>query len=244
VPIDEEDFESIETSEPNTRRQRLAGMELLAVYRPFHRYPEGEWGIHFFESPMKWYTNLLFRKCNGRIPWTRVLKIATYSVARHEFMHYLTELEALRVELTASRRVYLPYQDQVYWPSFPGRDCIEETVANVWAWENDVVRRPRFLQDVVRAEMKRMPWPAYAQGGVLTANRVRPVEDRLNAQLQQCVRKPRTIPSMWGMLPRPYHQPWTHYKNVRFMMNRSAGGVLGPILSAKPIRPTIRIFHV
>ena len=81
-------------------------------------------------------------------------------------------------------------------------------------WDNDVIRSPAFLQKLFRDEMRLMPWAAYARGADLDATSVRGVEDRLNAQLLQCVDKPQAAPPVWGALPRPYHQPWTRYENV------------------------------
>ena len=74
VPVDEDDFDG-DTVDARRERdgysggQRQAGIELLAIYRPFHLYPEGEWGVHFFERAMRWFMNLLYRKaaapCRG-----------------------------------------------------------------------------------------------------------------------------------------------------------------------------------
>lgn len=221
-------------------RPSRVGLELLAVYLPFHFYPEGHWGIRFFERPMWYFTAALHRR-HRSLPLQHMLKIATYSVARHEFLHYLVELEALDMEVKTHRRVYRPYWDQVYKAAYPSLDCLEETVANVWAWDNPAIRSPVQLQQLFRSEMRRIPYPAYRAGA--DPNDVREREDLLNAQLLQCVIRPATTPPVWGSLPRPYVQPWTRYENVSFTMNRSLGGQLASLLNARPLRKTIRIRH-
>jgi hypothetical protein len=88
------------------------GIELLEVYLPFHFYPDGHWGVRFFERPAARFTSRLSAECHLRglqYPWKQVLKIATYAVARHEFAHYLVEFEALDLELKQGHCIYRPY---------------------------------------------------------------------------------------------------------------------------------------
>lgn len=227
-------------------RGTRAHIELLAVYRPFHLYPAGHWGVHFFERPMARFTDRLHRECLRQrltYSWGEVLKMATYAVARHEFVHYLVELEALDLELKLGRRFYLPYWNSVCKRAYPGADCLEETVANVWSWDNSVIKQRRRLERIYRGALARTPAAAYARGASLDRVSVRPVEDSLAAQTYQCSIRPLTPPPVWGSLPRPYVQPWTRYENVPFTMNRSLGGALGGILSSRPLRKTIRIYH-
>jgi hypothetical protein len=235
----------VEDSDDDTATRRTqvgqTAVELLAVYLPFHFYPDGHWGIRFFERAMWWYTKRL-AALHGTIPTFQMLKIATYSVGRHEFLHYLVELEALDMELKTGRRIYRPYWDKVYGAVYPTPDCLEETVANVWAWDNAAIRSPRALQQVFRSEMGKTGG-AYGAGAKYDAQQVRVLEDRLNAQLLQCAVQPVDAPPVWGGLPRPYVQPWTRYENVSFSMTKSLGGQLSGLLNAGPLRKTIRVFH-
>jgi hypothetical protein len=206
----------------------------------------GTWGVRFFERPMARFTDRLHRACHRKgltYSWGEVLKIATYAVARHEFVHYLVELEALDLELKLARRFYVPYWNSVYKRVFPGPECLEETVANVWSWDNSVFKQRRALESIYRRVLSSTPLPAYARGASLDRVSVRPVEDELAAQAYQCSATPKAPPPVWGSIPRPYVQPWTRYENVSFTMNRSLGGVLGRILGARPLRKTIRIYH-
>jgi len=186
---------------------------------------------------------LKFRASGRQESRGRVLKMAAYAVARHEFHHYLTELEALDLELKQGRSIYRLYWDQVYKKTYPAADCLEETTASVWQWDNPVIRTPVDVQGIFRDALRRNSSPAYQNGAKLDAKSVRSVEDALMAQLYQCVQKPTNPPPVWGSLPRPYVQPWTRYENVTFSMNRSYGGRLGRILNAGPLRKTIRIYH-
>jgi hypothetical protein len=87
----------------------------------------------------------------------RVLKMAFYSVARHEFHHYLTELEALDLELKQGRSIYRPYWDHVYKKTYPDADCLEETVASLWNWDNPVVHDPVAVQMIFRDAIRANP---------------------------------------------------------------------------------------
>ncbi len=250
----EPESEDYDRDNPRAREERRgfenrptrAGLETLAVYLPFHFYPEGEWGVRFFEAPIVRYTDRLHNRLrNAGVPisWLRTLKLAVYSVARHEFTHYLTELHALQLELVKGGRVYRPYWDSVYKPTYPGADCLEETVANYWTWHNALIKNPAARREVFRDVLRATPALAYSLGADLNANEVREFEDKLAAQVTRCVPRPSNPPAVWGMLPRPYVQPWTRYENVTYAMNRSAGGILASYLNPKPARKTIRIFH-
>jgi len=192
------------------------------------------------------FTDRLRFACLGHgltYSWGDVLKLASYAVARHEFMHYLVELEALDLELKLGRRFYLPYWNSVYKRTFPGPECLEETVANVWSWDNAVIKESRQLERLYRLILGSTSLLAYARGAILDRVSVRPIEDELAAQVYQCAMMPKSPPPVWGSVPRPYVQPWTRYENVSFTMNRTLGGLLGAILSTRPLRKTIRIFH-
>jgi hypothetical protein len=251
--VDSED-DDFERDTPRSQRERdefgqrptRDATERLAVYLPFHFYPAGHWGVRFFERPMVRFTDRLDIACRRRglrYPWIHLLKMATYAIARHEFVHYLTELEALDGELKGGRRIYRPYWDGVYKRSYPGSDCLEETVANTWAWDNGVVTYRAAFRDVFRSVLKAGVSDCYRNGVSLDRTSVRATEDRLIAQLLTLRKSPVNAPPVWGVLPRPYVQPWTRYENVSFAMNRSAGGSLGRILRARPLRRTIRIYH-
>ena len=248
---DDEDFER-DSPRSNEEKSHYpssvtrVGIELLAVYLPFHFYPAGSWGIRFFEKPMERFVSMLeslLRRRGFVYSWDEVLRLTTYAVARHEFTHYLVELEALDLELKQGRSIYLPYQRGVYAPNYPGMDCLEETVASFWSWDNETIRSPADLRETVRNTIRMLHGTAYAAGGYLDREKIRPVEDALAAQLRQTVARPASPPPVWGALPRPYVQPWTRYENVSFTMNRSAGGKLAGWLGPKQPRKTIRIYH-
>jgi hypothetical protein len=231
---------------PFEDRPTMVGTERLAVYRQFHFYPEDHWGIQFFERPMLEFTNRLHRLAGLRgltYSWEQILKMATYAVAKHEFTHYLVELDTLGQELRQGQRIYRPYWDNVYKTTYPGPDCLEETVASFWQWANPVIRTPavrrKLFQDVIRS----IQFEAYSRGVDLDSGRVQTEEDKLATQVQKRVRTPSNPPPVWGSLPRPYVQPWTRYENVSFTMTRSAGGRLGRVLNASRLRKTIKIYH-
>jgi hypothetical protein len=99
------------------------------------------------------FTDRLNAACHSsglHYSWEHVLKMAGYAIARHEFVHYLTELQALDAELKGRGRIYRPYWDGVYKRTYPGAECLEETVANTWCWDNKVITHRAAFRDVFR----------------------------------------------------------------------------------------------
>jgi hypothetical protein len=220
-------------------------MELLAIYKPFHLYPQNEWGVLFFEHNM-------LRFCNSQLPFfsslgisrLNTIKIITYSVARHEFTHYLHELKAFDLEMIKGGQVYIPYFNNVYKRTYPGLDCIEETVATLWQAENNVIRYYPKLQCHWRKIINNIPALAYSNAASYDRASIHDVEDLLVAQANQCNPTPLSTLPVWGSLPRPYVQPWTRYENVQWMMTQSAGGILASQLGGNALRNTMQIYHV
>jgi hypothetical protein len=171
-------------------------------------------------------------------------KMIIYSVARHEFMHYLHELKTLDLEMTKGGQIYIPYFNNVYSRTYPGPNCIEETIATTWQWDNNVMRTPADLQGYWRKLISTIPANAYSNAANFDHETIRPIEDKLVAQANQCNLSPILIPPVWGSLPRPYVQPWTRYENVQWMMTQSAGGVLASQFHGKVLRKTMQIYHV
>jgi hypothetical protein len=249
VEPDEEDFDTSDHASAERRDfasgHTRAGTESLSIYLPFHFYPDGVWGVRFFERPVLQFAKMFWQETKRRgLPFSLnySVKIVVYAVARHEFTHYLIELFALQLELVSGRQCYRPYYDQVYKKTYPTIDCIEETVANYWSLDNSVIRSPARLAQLFLDFVRRSPG-AYAQAAVCDDSSIRDVEDKVAAQMNQMVVSPLSVPRLWGQLPRPYVQPWTRYENIDWTMNRSAGAILGPILNARPLRRTMKIYH-
>ena len=181
-------------------------------------YPEGHWGIRL-ERPM-WAFASRLAKLYPSIPRRQLLKIAVYGVARHEFcqLPHRTSGFAIRVAGTPPPVWRLDFDD-VYAPAYPGPDCFEETIANVWASDDPALRTPRALQEVIRGELRRAP--GHTAQALISTRSTSSV-----GGLSQCADSPigdqagvRT--DRWGVLARPYVQPWTRYENVSFTMTRS-----------------------
>lgn len=249
IEPDREDFDTSERArkerEDFKAERTHVAVELLAIYLPFHFYPDGVWGVRFFERPLLQFARMVRNEASRRGPYYSLaysVKVVVYAVARHEFVHYLTELFALQLELLQGRRFYRPYYDQVYKKTYPALDCVEETVANYWLFDNSVIRNPVRLERLFRDLVRKSPG-AYADAANYDDTSIRAVEDRLVSQVNQLVSTPGVVPTLWGQLPRPYVQPWTRYENVDWTMNRTAGAIIGPILNARPLRRTMRIYH-
>ena len=241
----EESDEATKQRAPFENRPRQVGIELLAVYKPFHLYPKDAWGVLFFEKSMLNFCNRLmpfFHSFGFNTSTTK--KMITYAIARHEFMHFLHELNTLELEMIKGGQVYIPYQNSVYKREYPGPECVEETVATVWQWDNNVMKTPAILRHFWRQVIKRIPAPAYSNAANLDREEIRPIEDKLAAQANQCNPGPKIVPQVWGSLPRPYVQPWTRYENVPWLMTKSAGGVFASQLGGTALRKTMQIYHI
>ena len=119
---------------------------------------------------------------------------------------------------------------------------MEETIANYWLFDNSVIRSPAPLQWLFRDLVRSSPG-AYGEAAVYDDKSIRNAEDKVAAQVNHVAVSPPDVPTLWGQLPRPYVLPWTRYENVDWTINRSAGAILGPILNARPLRKTMRIYH-
>ena len=249
VEPDEEDFATGERASEERRSFpqgcTKVATELLAIYLPFHFYPDGVWGVRFFERPVLQFAKMVWqeaRRLGLRFNLDYSIKIVVYAVARHEFTHYIFELFALQLELLSGRQFYRPYSDQVYKRTYPTIDCVEETVANYWFFDNPVIGNRACLEQLFRDLVKKSPG-AYAEAAVHDDSSIRDVEDKVAAQVNQFVVSPHPVPRLWGQLPRPYVQPWTRYENVDWTMNRSAGAILGRVINSHSLRRTMRIYH-
>ena len=227
---------------------KISVPDTIFIYRPFHFYRKGHWGVLFSERGLADFAiNRIHPEVIKKgLPYStyETLLIATYALGRHAMRQYLAELDALRLELNdGANPFYKPYFDTVYKSSYPGIDCMESAVASFWAWANDEIRAPKELKDVFKSEIA--SWgPAFAVGTMHDRNSVTDLEDALAAQMNRCVVKPTAPPEVWGFLPHPHGSSWTRYDAVPWMMTRSAGGRLAAALNAGPVRKTISVRHV
>ena len=229
------------------------GIELLAIYLPFHRYLEPTWGIRFFELPLAKFTGHLYDRARSSarpLSFRAAFLVALYSVGCHEFSHYLTEVSATAIEIAGvGGPVYVPYSDRVYNPKYLTLDCVEETVANLELLSNPIMERYGTLRTIMRDLIR----PSGKAGPAGTALRAIPVvnddcysiaaqidagghaaggstRDKLYAQVVQCRARPKHISPIHGILPTRNGQEWTYVRNVTCTMNRSAGGLLWDLL--------------
>jgi hypothetical protein len=235
-------------TEEDRKIYKIAVPDTIFIYRPFHFYRKGHWGVLFSERGLADFAiNRIYPEVVKKgLPYSNyeTLLIATYALGRHAMRQYLAELDALRLELNdGAKPFYKPYFDTVYKPSYPGIDCMESTAASFWAWANDEIRSPKELRDVFKSEIS-LWGTAFAEGTKHDRNSVTDLEDALAAQMNRCVVNPLAPPEVWGFLPHPHGSSWTRYDAVPWMMTRSLGGGLAAVLNAGPIRKTISVCHV
>ena len=232
---------------PCNKLSPLMFPETVFLYKPFHFYPKGHWGVLFSERGLasfaisKMYPAI--RRAGLLYSAYETLLMATYALGRHAMRQYLAELESLRLELNGGKKYYKPYFDRVYRPTYPGLDCVERSVDSFWTWGNDEIKSPARLREVFKAEIATWP-PAFAEGTRHDRESVTELEDLLAAQINQCAVKPANPPEVWGFLPHPHGSSWTRYDAVPWMVTRSLGGRIAAVLNGGPVRKTIAVHHV
>ena len=143
------------------------GFDYLAWYVPLHQNGPDAWGIYFHGPRMVRFGQQL-RAQLGEPDLQPVMTKAVSAVLHHERFHFLVELFATQAEQVCQRAVYEPYKTGVYRPSFPGRECIEESLANAYSITRRYSTRdlhhtsPQELRDALRRSCDMGP-PAYSE---------------------------------------------------------------------------------
>jgi len=107
------------------------GLDALAWYKPVHTAGIERWGIYFHAPRIVQFSEWV-RIQLGEPDLEPVLKQIAIAVLHHERFHFLTEACATHMEEHTGRSIYTPYQKQIYEPSFPHEECIEEGLANLY----------------------------------------------------------------------------------------------------------------
>lgn len=111
------------------------GMEAVAFYKPFRNrlarpFP-GKWGIFEYS----WSRAFIARRLTESGATTGdVRSIARDLIRYHELFHFLVEVMTLEIEIVTRRRHYDPYSKNVYSKTFPGSECVEESLANAYGY--------------------------------------------------------------------------------------------------------------
>ena len=117
------------------------GLDLLAWYRSFHT-TSSHWGIYIRE----WGLAYLARRLGDR------RDLALRTLWSHEYFHFLTDIAATSIEISAGTRIYIPYLGSNHrgWAG-----ChLGEALANAYALEQCGRRHGKAK---VRAFMRRQP---------------------------------------------------------------------------------------
>lgn len=121
-----------------------------AWYCPVHFFGHG-WGIYIREGCIL----SCAVEIAGFVNWAAVrapileiirqlLRSAFYAFFLHEQFHHKVESFGLRLLVAAGRDRYRPYKANVYRPTYPTRDCLEESLANAESYRR--LGESRYMQ--------------------------------------------------------------------------------------------------
>ena len=128
--------------EQGARRGRDAlkshGFEAIAWYQPWHTYCDEAWGIYFdarmLDDVVCAFLEDLNHDSTIGISDGLASQLFFGLVYEHEIFHARLEASTASQELTATKSRYVRYQDKVYRPTLGTSACLEEALANWWAW--------------------------------------------------------------------------------------------------------------
>lgn len=152
-------------------RELVPPPDALAVYLPFHRYPE-MWGIYLLDAGVaSLATDLqrIMRLLGSSISNREALKLAQVYLFHHEAYHCAVESFALRCELPMRRPVYRTGLRKLYVQPWSWGEPHEETLATAYGIRKvrDNLRLPPAdLTAAIDALRVYMTWcsPPYAAG--------------------------------------------------------------------------------
>jgi hypothetical protein len=114
------------------------GVESLAFYKSIHLVNgppySGKWGIFIFDYALPYMAPEIKPSDDGLSPEdcrSQAFNFLYY----HERFHFLFDAWVISHEAVTERALYVPYQDHVYWAVHPGELCVEESLANHYAFE-------------------------------------------------------------------------------------------------------------
>jgi hypothetical protein len=133
---------SFDEREQRARRGREAlhsqGFEAVAWYQPWHTHSENAWGIYFNASMLDDAVCAFLEDLNHvgifGISEGLASQLLFGMVYEHEIFHARVEASTAVQELTATQSRFVRYQDKVYRPTLGTSACVEEALANWWAW--------------------------------------------------------------------------------------------------------------
>ena len=125
-----------EVSRQTKARLAQYGVEAVGWYSPWHCYEEDAWGVYLHAQRLE---NLCFTAWldAGRyenVPYELAASMVIRKVYDHEMFHARMEAAAAFIEMTTGAPKLLQYQTGVYRNHYGTSDCLEEALANHYAY--------------------------------------------------------------------------------------------------------------
>jgi len=124
------------------------GLEAVGWYSPWHSYDEDAWGIYLHAERLEQLcvTAWLDASRYHYVPYDLAATMVIRKVYDHEMFHARMEVAATFVEMTAGIPKLLQYQSAVYRTHFGTSDCLEEALANHYAYRSLESYLPQFCK--------------------------------------------------------------------------------------------------
>lgn len=112
------------------------GVEAVGWYSPWHCYEEDAWGVYLHAERLEQlcFTAWLDASRYENVPYELAASMVIRKVYDHEMFHARMEAAAAFIEMTTGAPKLLQYQTGVYRNHYGTSDCLEEALANYYAY--------------------------------------------------------------------------------------------------------------
>jgi hypothetical protein len=121
-----------------SRRDIIFEKSFCTWYQPYHLLPQTRWGIHIrFSSWMKFTSQLNTEDPNLKSKLNNSVVASFLYVYLHGIFHYIIENVISTIELSTKNPIfYNDYYMNNYLQTFNTLECLEESLANAYLYEN------------------------------------------------------------------------------------------------------------
>jgi len=128
--------------------------DAIAFYLPFHYFYPDLWGVYIVAEDMMRLRDLLRHLSKRKLSVFDSHRVARFFLYYHEAFHHNVEAFATRLEVTHRQAVYRTGVQQVFENTFGTDDCLEEALANAYAFRRTVPNFSGETAEVVRTVLK------------------------------------------------------------------------------------------
>ena len=135
--------------------------DTIAFYLPFHYFYPDLWGVYIVTERMRQLRKLLIILSEYALSTSEAHRATRFFLYYHEAFHHNVESFATRLEVTHRQAVYRTGVQKVFDDTLGTDDCLEEALANAYAFRRTVSkfsgRSKEVVETVLRKYIKGQP---------------------------------------------------------------------------------------